>query len=502
MSSILSQLHAKYASKNWNETFQLVRKCMDKSRDDSAPCQPLVATLERLQEVFKVSSINAMRSRLELAAQRQGMGFHFTEATCYLTADLFYVEAALLPCGGVDEVTVAPHGGAPSRSEILLQPLRSKDFSEFSARLKDLASQYDVPGDNDVKFKLFTAFQHLRKDMQAISHLPRVASGNSSRQMADIINDSLFGCLLAEQADCPLTIHFYSPPTSEANGVNFADKQAARVAVRSSHVSHKLQMASVVPLPLQLDPEGFPVLSPTSEVAHETLPACFVLRLKPTIPTLRSFVDKINQITGVAVPDHDVQWAQFRNLLAQDSISHCSPEDELDRFCAALLPGDVTHTYVFPAEAWEAASHAGVALDAVPFTHAAHVPRLVELLRHQCAINTLLKSCMSQGPDCDHHFEVRPEADTDFSVTFQRPDKNSLAILLVGIADSQNITCRLYGAGIGDSSRDEYIASIMRRCMSIPLSLHALYEKMKLTAAAPPDSEKDSTTSLCVPIED
>lgn len=67
--------------------------------------------------------------------------------------------------------------------------------------------------------------------------------------------------------------------------------------------------------------------------------------------------------------------------------------------CVQPLPGDVTHTYVFPAEAWEAASRAGgIALDAVPFTHAAHVPRLVELLRHQCAINTLLRSCMSQSP--------------------------------------------------------------------------------------------------------
>lgn len=41
------------------------------------------------------------------------MGFHITEATCYLTADLFYLEVVLLPCGGVEEVKVAPHGGSP-----------------------------------------------------------------------------------------------------------------------------------------------------------------------------------------------------------------------------------------------------------------------------------------------------------------------------------------------------------------------------------------------------
>lgn len=41
------------------------------------------------------------------------MGFHVTEATCYLTADLFYLEVALLPCGRAEDVKVARHGGLP-----------------------------------------------------------------------------------------------------------------------------------------------------------------------------------------------------------------------------------------------------------------------------------------------------------------------------------------------------------------------------------------------------
>lgn len=41
------------------------------------------------------------------------MGFHVTEATCYLTADLFYLEVALLPCGQAEDVKVARHGGSP-----------------------------------------------------------------------------------------------------------------------------------------------------------------------------------------------------------------------------------------------------------------------------------------------------------------------------------------------------------------------------------------------------
>lgn len=46
------------------------------------------------------------------------MGFHITDATCYLTADLFYLEVVLLPGGDVEEVKVAPHGGSPVVSAI------------------------------------------------------------------------------------------------------------------------------------------------------------------------------------------------------------------------------------------------------------------------------------------------------------------------------------------------------------------------------------------------
>ena len=41
------------------------------------------------------------------------MGFHATGASCYLKADLFYLEVALLPCGGVEDVKMTLHGGSP-----------------------------------------------------------------------------------------------------------------------------------------------------------------------------------------------------------------------------------------------------------------------------------------------------------------------------------------------------------------------------------------------------
>lgn len=53
------------------------------------------------------------------------------------------------------------------------------------------------------------------------------------------------------------------------------------------------------------------------------------------------------------------------------------------------------HSYIFPGAVWEAHAHRGTVMDGVPFTHPARVPAILNLLRHQCVINTLLRSCMA-----------------------------------------------------------------------------------------------------------
>lgn len=46
MSSIISDLHLKFAQKTWNETFQLVRRCMVKLIPVNAACShPVIHTL-------------------------------------------------------------------------------------------------------------------------------------------------------------------------------------------------------------------------------------------------------------------------------------------------------------------------------------------------------------------------------------------------------------------------------------------------------------------------
>lgn len=64
------------------------------------------------------------------------------------------------------------------------------------------------------------------------------------------------------------------------------------------------------------------------------------------------------------------------------------------------LPASEYHSYVFPGAEWGRESWKGALIHTVPFTHPGHVPALLDLLRHQSAINVLLASCFS---DHSHH---------------------------------------------------------------------------------------------------
>ncbi|XP_055006856.1 mediator of RNA polymerase II transcription subunit 1 isoform X2 [Boleophthalmus pectinirostris] len=484
MESIISGLHSKFSAKSWNETFQLVRRCMDKSRDESKPCEPLMRSMQRLQEVFSVSSINAMKTRLETIAKQQGMGFHVTDGTCYLTADLFYLEVVLLPCGGVEEVRVAPHGEIPVPSESFQQLLRSKDFAKFSKRLGELFSQYNIPGDIELKLKLFESLQAMGKDLEQISRLPRSSADPSSQ--TDHINNGIVGMVTVGKEDCPLTVQFYASPDLGLTPVSETQVHTAQLTIGLSDVHHRLQVASSISQPPQLNPHGFPMFKSQNEVPSEQVPACFLLKLQPAVAMVSSLWNKLRQITDVPVPDVGLQWAPLPNLLSANG--HGVSSDDQDVISTVSVDGRM-HTYVFPGEAWEGPAHRGTLVDTVPFTHLSHVPALLKLLRHQCAINSVLMSaitsiCLSS----ELHFEVLPETDTSFTVTFHRPDTVSLAVLVVDVSDCHQLSCRLYGVGLDDPSLEECISTVMKRYHSLPMTLQTLYSNLSERTSPAPHS--------------
>ncbi|KAJ8375106.1 hypothetical protein SKAU_G00056860, partial [Synaphobranchus kaupii] len=487
--SILSQLRSKYSEKPWNETMQLVRRCMDKSKSDSRSSQLFLNCLGRLHEALNVSSLTTMVSRLEMIAKQRGLGSHQspTETTCYLTSDMFYLEVLLLPGGDVEDVKVAHHGEAPVSWEPLLALLRSKKFEDFSMKLDCLSSLYNIVGDNEMKIKVYTALQHLEKDLIKISQLPRPLIDHDLH--LDTILNGRIGKVTLRREGNPLTIEYYMSPydllTENRDTEKCNSGQAALVTAGASDSTHRLQMMSLIQKPPIINTEGLPVFSPLDNVTSEILPACFFLKLQPPLPMLSSFIHKMHQITEMTMCETDLKWLPFPRLL-ETSLRESSCYDSLEGENAHYfvpIPDNQMHSYFLAGDVWGAAALKGALVRNVPFTHPAHVPMLLELLRHQAAINTLLSSFITHHRPCqdsepDLHCEVLPETESSFSVSFPLPDRGCLGVLLVNLKDSRQISSRLFTPCSKDCSIDEYITRVLKRCMSIPLVMRAICRRL------------------------
>ncbi|KAF4087827.1 hypothetical protein AMELA_G00075730 [Ameiurus melas] len=488
----LSKLSSKYAEKPWSETIQLVHRCMGRSRTDSRHCEPIMRCLQKLLEAQNVTSLSAMVTRLEMIAKQRGLGSHLspTETACYLTADLFYVEVLLLHGGEVEDVKVAQHGEAPESNASLCQLLRMKKFKEFSLRMVDLASLYNVPGDGDTRLKVLKSLQHLQKDLLKISNLPRHLIESDAH--VDMVLNGRIGSITPSKEGNPMSIEYYISPSDalmerlhpgEGNR-----SQSAMVVVGASATTQRLQMESLIPTPPQVDSTGLPAFIPLSETCSELLPAFFLLKMKPPVPMLSSFIHKMSQITDLP-PVTDLQGEPLFQLLQLTPLEDKRSCDGKDALFLVSLPDAEFHSYLFTTAVWKCGFWKGSLIHTVPFTHPAHMPALLDLLRYQSAVNTLLASCISSvkhQPElvCDLSGEIVPESDCSFSVTFSIPDSETLAVLLVSVVDFHQLHCRLLRPGTVDHSLDDYISRVLTRCMSIPITLRAI--RKRLSSLRPP----------------
>ncbi|KAG7336326.1 hypothetical protein KOW79_001019 [Hemibagrus wyckioides] len=477
----LSELNSKYSEKPWTETFQLVHRCMDKSRADSRHSEAIMRCLQKLQEAQNVTSLSAMVTRLEMIAKQRGLGSHLspTETACYLTADLFYVEVLLLPGGEVEDVKVAKHGEAPESNALLCQLLRMKKFQEFSLKMDDLASLCNIPGDSDTKLKVYTSIQHLQKDLLKISNLPRHLIESDAH--VDMVLNGRIGSITPGSEGSPMSIEYYISPSDalieRLHPGEGSRSQSAVLVVGASATTHRLQMESLIPTPPQVNSQGLPAFIPLSDACSELLPAFFMLKFKPPVPMLNSFIHKMSQITDLP-PDADLQGEPLFQLLQSSALKDKRSCDGNDAHFLVSLPDAEFHSYLFADAEWK-----------FPFTHPSHVPALLDLLRYQSAVNTLLTSCITglkHQPEIEFDLscEILPESDCSFSVTFNILDSETLAVLLVSVVDCRRLCCRLLMPGPVDHSLDGYISRVLTRCMSIPITLRAI--RKRISSLRPP----------------
>ncbi|XP_031439814.1 mediator of RNA polymerase II transcription subunit 1-like isoform X3 [Clupea harengus] len=446
--SLVDDLTTKYAEKPWKETFQLVRRCMGRSNPDPKSSKLLSGCLQRLQKALNVSSLSTMVSRLEIIAKQRGLGSHLspTETACYLTADLFYLEVLLKPDGGVEDVKVALHGEPPLSSALLLQLLsmtciclsRQKKFEDFSAKLCDLSSLYNIPGDNDAKIKVCTALQFMEKDLVTISHLPRSLRENDV--YIDTVLNGRVGKIVPSGPGTPMKIQYSISPSDMLLQRHGADIEGltrdAFVMLGSRGSTHRLQLASLIPSPPQTDALGFPLFSPITEVASESLQACFTLKLKPPLAICSSVIRRMEQTTDVK-PEADQQRVPLLQLLMRTTLGEQGFQESWD-------PGEEANFTV-----------------ALP------------------------------GASYDLYCEVLPVSDSSVSVTFFLPGTSSLAVLLVTVMHLCQVRCQLFAPLLVDAAMNDYISRVTTRCMSIPITMRAIYKSL----TSPLFSDASGTTT-------
>ncbi|XP_025910223.1 mediator of RNA polymerase II transcription subunit 1 [Nothoprocta perdicaria] len=508
MSSLLERLHAKFnQNRPWTETMKLVRQVMEKRVVlNSGGHQHLVSCLETLQKALKVSSLPAMTDRLESIARQNGLGSHLSAngTECYITSDMFYVEVQLDPTGLLCDVKVAHHGENPVSCPELVQHLREKNFDEFSKHLRGLVNLYKLPGDNKLKTKMYLALQSLELDLSKMAGMYWQAT--NANPLDKILHGSV-GYLTPRSGGLLMNLKYYvspydlfeegtgAPIVLHENNVPRALGMNVSVTVEGTMAMYKLPIAPLIMGSHPVDSKGTPSFSSITSANSVDLPACFFLKFPRPIPVSRAFIQKLQGCTGIPLFDTTPTFVPLYELITQFELSKEAdplPLNHNMRFYAAL-PGQ-QHCYFLNKDAPlpDGRSLQGTLISKIAFQHPGRVPLILNLIRHQVAYNTLIGSCVKRTVLKEDspgilQFEVCPLSDSCFSVSFQHPVNDSLVCVVMDVQDSTHVNCKLY-KGLSDAliCTDDFIAKVVQRCMSIPVTMRAIRRKAETIQADTP----------------
>uniref|UniRef100_A0A8C4L2W4 Mediator of RNA polymerase II transcription subunit 1 n=1 Tax=Equus asinus TaxID=9793 RepID=A0A8C4L2W4_EQUAS len=484
MSSLLERLHAKFnQNRPWSETIKLVRQVMEKRVVmSSGGHQHLVSCLETLQKALKVTSLPAMTDRLESIARQNGLGSHLSASgtECYITSDMFYVEVQLDPAGQLCDVKVAHHGENPVSCPELVQQL------------------------SKLKTKMYLALQSLEQDLSKMAvmywkatnagPLDKILHGSvgylTPRSGGHLMNLKYYASpsdLLDDKTSSPIILHENNVPRSL--GMN------ASVTIEGTSAMYKLPIAPLIMGSHPVDNKWTPSFSSITSANSVDLPACFFLKFPQPIPVSRAFVQKLQTCTGIPLFETQPTYVPLYELITQFELSKDPDPIPLNhnmRFYAAL-PGQ-QHCYFLNKDAPlpDGRSLQGTLVSKITFQHPGRVPLILNLIRHQVAYNTLIGSCVKRTILKEDspgllQFEVCPLSESRFSVSFQHPVNDSLVCVVMDVQDSTHVSCKLY-KGLSDAliCTDDFIAKVVQRCMSIPVTMRAIRRKAETIQADTP----------------
>ncbi|KAI1242990.1 hypothetical protein IHE44_0000555, partial [Lamprotornis superbus] len=491
----MEQLRLKYQQRPWTETLKLVYFCMDnplRKPVSNASDGLLLSCMEKIERTLNAKSMFSVMNTLELLSRQKGLTVHISPSgtACYITSMMFYVEIQLKKDGDVMDVKLAHFEEAPVVCDDLVQLLRMKNYDAFGKILEDLSNMYQIPGNSEMKAKGYLALQALEKDLYSMSLLDRTQDLN---RVTEVLNGKV-GHLVPRTGGTPMNIEFYISPyqvlEAELNHGSQVCGTKTVVTVEGTDTLHKLPLS-----PLIVDPqdgENNPAFLQLTDELGMDLPAFFVLKFHQPVPmsSSRAFIiychnliaNKNNDlVSGIQISG--LKQAPLYELIVQSTLKEkCSEDLSTNKSCFFVsLPDCPKHCY-FINKGSEKSDLAGALVSKVPFSHPKCVPGVIEILRHQMAYNTLISSCVSEkhiNEDDSEllYFEVVPHKNTSFSVFFLHPGKENLACVVIDVITSREVQCHLHLNPQDPTlnSSDDFIARAVKRCMSVPVVMRAVF---------------------------
>ncbi|KAG8572547.1 hypothetical protein GDO81_012084 [Engystomops pustulosus] len=486
--TLLEKLHLKYSQKSWTETYKLVRYCLDKPAAGTIRGfteHPILRCTNTLQEAVKAKSLSTLLTRIESISKLKGLESHLgpNGRICYITSEMFYIEVQVKKNGHVAFVKLAHHGESPTVCNELLLLLRSKDFEGFGKSLEGLIHLYNIPGNSDIKAKVYIALRSLEEDISALFNLSRPKTDKD--RIITILHGKV-GLLSPRSGGTPMNIEYYISPYQILE-----EKLKPGIRVIGSNVSVTVAGTTnwyhlpVVPLFQEVCQEGgsIHVFSSFTDESSMALPACFFLRFEHPQPILLSLLQKIQNLTGLPVI-FEKEGPMHELLIEMKHKSLPDLTSGKDVQFVVSLSDCRDHCYVMTSRRDNENSVIGALVSKIPFIHPSHVQTILEVLRHQEAYNTLLSSCISNTINHkDHtdmiHFEVSLQRDFRFCISFQHPNGGNLSSVVVDILSCRKLVCNIYSSASDPPlpCNKEFILKILERCMSIPLTMRTIFKK-------------------------
>ncbi|XP_072269445.1 mediator of RNA polymerase II transcription subunit 1-like isoform X2 [Pyxicephalus adspersus] len=412
---------------------------------------------------------------------------------CYITSEMFYIEVQVKRNGHVKFVKLAHHGESPTDCRELLLLLRTKDFEGFGRSLEGLINLYNIPGDSEMKAKVYFALCILEADLNAIFILQRPTT---NQERFEKILHGKVGYLSPRCGGTPMNIEYYISPYQVVE-----EKLKPGTCVKGTNIFVTVMGTNNwYHLPLTPSYEqvtqnissihGFATFTDQSSVA---LPACFILTFAQPEPILLPLIHSIQNITGISVIAG--RYAPLHELLIDLYLK--KPGGHRGIQFIVSLPGCMKHCYVLSSGGDNESAVMGALVSKIPFTNPNHIPSVLDILRYQAAYNTLFNSCLTPTRDLkDHesllHFEVTLQKDLKIGISFQHPSGSNLLCVIVEVLDPRKLMSTVYTSPSDPPllCSNDFIVKIMEVCMSIPVTMRAIFKKVNKADAPETSSAK------------